>query len=63
MGVSGRPGKFPATLVAVSNGSVTFKADPKDIVYLKNQVGQSGELDWNPSSYKPHAGDKESSAG
>jgi len=62
MGVGGHPGHFPATVVSVRNDTVTFKAAPEDIAYLKNQIGQAGTLDWNPSGSKPDAGDSAKSA-
>jgi hypothetical protein len=62
MGIGPHPGSFPATVQSVASGFVTFKADPKDLEYLKKQVGKAGTLEWTPNSYSPDAGSKVSSA-
>lgn len=62
MGTGGRPGKFPAMIVNVKSDTVTFKAAPEDIVYLKSQVGREGTVDWNPNSPKPDVGNLGKSA-
>ena len=56
MGTGGRPGKFPATVITVTKSTVTFKAAPEDIEYLKKEIGEKGTLEWTPSSYDAPAG-------
>lgn len=56
MGVGGRPGKFPATVLTVTKNTVTFKADPEYLEYLTAQIGEVGTLEWTPSFHQPGSG-------
>lgn len=56
MGTGGRPGKFPAKLVAVSKGLVTLDASAEDTEYLIPFEGQAVLVDITPAGGEHHSG-------